>query len=88
MVPFQIRIAASARKIDKTREGIGEELDMILGMAHAALVVRDYEEAKEFYCDKLGFIVVEDTRLKSKRWVRLKAPGRKGLRYTSFQGRR
>ena len=51
---------------------------MITGIAHTALVVRDYEEAIEFYCGKLGFIVVEDTELKNKRWIRLRAPGGKG----------
>ena len=30
----------------------------------------------QFYCGKLGF-VVEDTQLKSKRWIR--SSGRKGL---------
>ncbi len=36
------------------------------------LVVRDYDEAIEFYTEKLGFIVLEDTRLSAeKRWVRV-----------------
>jgi catechol 2,3-dioxygenase-like lactoylglutathione lyase family enzyme len=48
---------------------------MITGIVHTALVVRDYEEAKEFYCGKLGFIVVEDTQLEKKRWVRIRPPG-------------
>jgi len=48
---------------------------MITGIAHTALLVHDYEEAKEFYCKKLGFKVAEDTPLESKRWVRLRAPG-------------
>jgi catechol 2,3-dioxygenase-like lactoylglutathione lyase family enzyme len=52
---------------------------MIVGIAHTALLVREYEEAKRFYCEKLGFLVIEDTPLPSgKRWVRLKAPGQKG----------
>lgn len=51
---------------------------MITGIAHTALIVREYEEAMEFYCGKLGFTVTEDTPLKNKRWVRLKAPGGKG----------
>ena len=51
---------------------------MITSIAHTALVVREYEEAMESYCDKLGFAVVEDTQLKSKRWIRLKAPGLPG----------
>jgi len=51
---------------------------MITGTAHTALFVREYEEAIEFYCGKLGFIVVEDTQLKNKRWIRLRAPGGAG----------
>ena len=51
---------------------------MITAIAHTALIVRDYEEAMLFYCGKLGFIVVEDAQLKNKRWIRLRAPGRKG----------
>lgn len=51
---------------------------MITGIVHTALVVREYEEAIEFYCTKLDFTVVEDTPLESKRWIRLHAPGGKG----------
>jgi catechol 2,3-dioxygenase-like lactoylglutathione lyase family enzyme len=51
---------------------------MITGIAQTALIVREYEEAIEFYCGKLGFIVAEDTHLEKKRWVRLRAPGGKG----------
>lgn len=52
---------------------------MIVGIVHTALLVHDYEEAKHFYCDKLGFGVVEDTLLPSgKRWVRLQPPGKQG----------
>jgi len=52
---------------------------MIVGIAQVALLVRDYEEAIEFYCGKLGFRVVEDTPgPKGKRWVRLQAPGKHG----------
>jgi len=39
-------------------------------IATVALVVRDYDEAIEFYTGKLGFRLVEDTRLdETKRWV-------------------
>jgi catechol 2,3-dioxygenase-like lactoylglutathione lyase family enzyme len=51
---------------------------MIVGVAHVALLVREYEEAKQFYCGKLGFEVVEDSQLPNKRWVRIKAPGKEG----------
>lgn len=40
------------------------------------LVVRDYDEAIAFYTGKLGFIVLEDTRLSAqKRWVRVAPEG-------------
>ena len=39
-------------------------------IAHIAIVVRDYDEAIEFYTQKLGFILLEDTVLsETKRWV-------------------
>jgi catechol 2,3-dioxygenase-like lactoylglutathione lyase family enzyme len=39
-------------------------------IAHLALVVKDYDEAINFYSQKLGFRVLEDTVLsESKRWV-------------------
>ena len=41
-----------------------------------ALVVRDYDEAIEFYTQKLGFQLLEDAdRGNGKRWVRVAAPG-------------
>ena len=41
-----------------------------------ALVVRDYDEAIQFYRDRLGFTLVEDTALgPDKRWVLLAPPG-------------
>jgi len=51
---------------------------VITGIVHTALVIREYEEAMEFYCGKLGFTVTEDTQLNNKRWIRLKAPGGEG----------
>ncbi len=39
-------------------------------LAHIALVVRDYDEAIQFYTQTLGFDLVEDTQLSdTKRWV-------------------
>lgn len=39
-------------------------------LATVALVVADYDEAIAFYCGRLGFVLIEDTDLKSgKRWV-------------------
>lgn len=40
-----------------------------------ALLVRDYDEAIDWYCGKLGFELVEDTRLsETKRWVLIAPP--------------
>jgi catechol 2,3-dioxygenase-like lactoylglutathione lyase family enzyme len=45
-------------------------------LAHIALVVKDYDEAIEFYTKKLGFTLIEDTILsEEKRWVMVKPPG-------------
>ncbi len=39
-------------------------------IAHIALLVRDYDEALDFYVNKLGFELIEDTILSdTKRWV-------------------
>ena len=41
-----------------------------------ALVVRDYDEALDFYINILGFILIEDTRLSDiKRWVVIEPGG-------------
>lgn len=47
---------------------------------HVALVVRDYDEAIEFYCQTLHFTLVEDTYQpeQDKRWVVVAPPGSKG----------
>jgi catechol 2,3-dioxygenase-like lactoylglutathione lyase family enzyme len=47
---------------------------------HAALVVRDYDEAIELFCDKLHFELVEDTYQpeQDKRWVLVAPPGSTG----------
>lgn len=45
-------------------------------IAHIALVVKDYDEAIEFYTKKLDFILLEDSKLdEKKRWVRVAPPG-------------
>ena len=47
---------------------------------HVALVVRDYDEAIEFFCQKLNFKLVEDTYQpeQDKRWVVVAPPGSNG----------
>ena len=48
-------------------------------IAHIALVVNDYDEAIEFYTEKLGFILLEDTaQSETKRWVLVAPPGAEG----------
>jgi catechol 2,3-dioxygenase-like lactoylglutathione lyase family enzyme len=48
-------------------------------IAHIALLVNDYDEAIEFYTQKLHFILVEDTLLgEGKRWVLISPPGSAG----------
>ena len=47
---------------------------------HIALVVRDYNEAIAFFCQKLHFTLVEDTYQpeQDKRWVLVSPPGSTG----------
>lgn len=48
-------------------------------IAHLALVVADYDEAIEFYTQKLNFVLLEDTPLsETKRWVRVAPQGTTG----------
>ncbi len=49
-------------------------------IVHIALVVRDYDEALEFYINKLNFVLIEDTYQpeQDKRWVVIAPPGSKG----------
>lgn len=53
---------------------------MIQSIVHIALVVRDYDEAIEFYTKKLNFTLIEDTYQpeQDKRWVVVAPPGSKG----------
>jgi len=49
-------------------------------IAHIALVVRDYDEAINFYVNTLGFTLLEDTYQpeQGKRWVLVAPPGSTG----------
>ena len=53
---------------------------MMQSIVHVALVVRDYDEAIEFYTKKLNFTLVEDTYQpeQDKRWVVVAPPGSDG----------
>jgi catechol 2,3-dioxygenase-like lactoylglutathione lyase family enzyme len=52
-------------------------------LGYVALVVRDYDEALEFFIHSLGFTVVEDSISKDrwgndKRWILVSPPGARG----------
>ena len=49
-------------------------------IGYVALVVRDYDEAIDFYVNRLGFTLVEDTFIEAqrKRWVLVAPPGSTG----------
>jgi catechol 2,3-dioxygenase-like lactoylglutathione lyase family enzyme len=56
---------------------------MVQTLGYVALVVRDYDEALEFFTQSLGFTVVEDSLSKDrngqeKRWVLVRPPGSRG----------
>mgnify|MGYP001014887678 CR=1 FL=1 len=46
-------------------------------LVHVAVVVRDYDEALDFYVGKLGFTLLEDSYVaeQDKRWVLIAPPG-------------
>ncbi len=49
-------------------------------IVHIALIVKDYDEAIEFYTKKLNFVLIEDTYQpeQDKRWVVVSPPGSVG----------
>jgi len=49
-------------------------------IVHIALVVKDYDEALDFYINKLNFTLIEDTYQpeQDKRWVVVSPPGSMG----------
>jgi len=50
-------------------------------IVHIALVIQDYDEAIDFYVNKLKFDLIEDTHQpeQDKRWVVVAPPGSKGV---------
>jgi catechol 2,3-dioxygenase-like lactoylglutathione lyase family enzyme len=69
-------------RMRKTYAGIQTKLSksaMKQAIGHIALVVRDYDEAIEFFTRTLNFKQIEDTRLsETKRWVLVAPPGSQG----------
>ena len=62
-------------RVQQRKPGLSS--DMRQSIMHVALVVRDYDEAIEFYCEKLHFRLVEDSYQpeQDKRWVVVAPPG-------------
>jgi lactoylglutathione lyase len=42
------------------------------------VLVKDYEEAIDFYTKKLGFVVLEDNPMGDDRWITMTLPGNEG----------
>ena len=57
--------------------GYGGDGSMKQSIVHVALVVRDYDEAIEFFTQKLHFVLLDDTYQpeQDKRWVVVAPPG-------------
>ena len=66
--------------MDKTRPAHHHK-PMKQSIAHIALVVRDYDEAIDFYTNTLSFELLEDTYQpeQDKRWVVVAPPGSSGM---------
>ena len=48
-------------------------------IGYVTVIVRDYDEAKAWYCNVLGFVLVEDTPLSvAKRWLVVSPAGESG----------
>ncbi len=57
---------------------MNKQISMYNRIAHIALIVRDYDDAIQFYTQKLDFILLEDTKIdESKRWVVIAPTGAK-----------
>jgi catechol 2,3-dioxygenase-like lactoylglutathione lyase family enzyme len=56
-------------------------MQMKQSIVHIALVVKDYDEAIEFYTQKLNFELIEDSYQpeQDKRWVLVSPPGSNGV---------
>jgi catechol 2,3-dioxygenase-like lactoylglutathione lyase family enzyme len=73
-------MVATGRDRVKAVTGHRTPKKMKQSIVHIALVVRDYDEAIEFYTQKLHFTLVEDTYQpeQDKRWVVVAPPGARG----------
>jgi len=55
-------------------------------LAHIALIVRDYDEAIDFYVGKLGFVLLADDYqpAQEKRWVLIAPPGSESVPHAAL----
>jgi catechol 2,3-dioxygenase-like lactoylglutathione lyase family enzyme len=76
----RLRAGRSGRPIGGIRAANCREIKMKQSIVHIALVVRDYDEAIDFYTKVLNFTLVEDTYQaeQDKRWVVVAPPGSTG----------
>lgn len=51
---------------------------MIYSIGQVALLVKDYQEALDFYCQALGFELIERTIYPDKEWIRIAPAGGSG----------
>ena len=58
---------------------------MITRLAHATIYVVEQEAAKEFYTEKLGFMVGEDMTVGDFRWLSVSPPGQPDLQLVLFK---
>ena len=65
------RETSSARKVDSGTAAVGAGGDKKQALGLVAILVRDYDEAIDFYVGTLGFELVEDSPIpeQNKRWV-------------------
>src|SRR5262245_37298894 len=78
-LPALVQLCRTARRasqlvFSKLRE---DNSNMQQAISHVALIVRDYDEALDFYVGKLGFKLLEDAPRpeQNKRWVVIAPPG-------------
>ncbi|HJZ80726.1 MAG TPA: VOC family protein [Pyrinomonadaceae bacterium] len=53
----------------------------------AGILVRNFDEALDFYTKKLGFVVVEDFPMGTDRWLTITAPGNQDFVLTLHEAR-
>ncbi|OKS89413.1 hypothetical protein RG47T_4897 [Mucilaginibacter polytrichastri] len=50
-----------------------------LKIAQVSLLIKDYDEALQFYTTKLGFVKIADSQFGNQRWLTIAPPGQKEM---------